>query len=125
MCYKRPILIITKKRTQPDIELKIFNKNIPNVKSVKYLGPTLDRSLTWAEHIKRIANIATGNLISLYPMLKAPLFPRKKKLQLFKEIIRPLLLYGCEIWGYATPINFHEQYQMQAGILVMKQFIDY
>ncbi|KAJ8896692.1 hypothetical protein PR048_002037 [Dryococelus australis] len=37
-------LIITKKRTQPDRELKIFNTNIPNVKSAKYLGLTLDRS---------------------------------------------------------------------------------
>ncbi|KAJ8890412.1 hypothetical protein PR048_009920 [Dryococelus australis] len=62
-------LIITKKRTQPDRELKIFNTNIPNVKSAKYLGLTLDRSLTWAEHIKILSNIATGNLISLYPML--------------------------------------------------------
>ncbi|KAJ8872234.1 hypothetical protein PR048_025836 [Dryococelus australis] len=31
-------------------------------------------------------------------MFKAPHFPRRKKLQLFKT----LLLLGCEIWGYAA-----------------------
>ncbi|KAJ8893381.1 hypothetical protein PR048_005972 [Dryococelus australis] len=85
-------LIINKKLTQPDRKLKILNTNISNIKTVKYLGITLDSLLTRAEHIKRITSIATGNLISLYPMLKASHLPSRKKLRVFKQIIRQLMV---------------------------------
>ncbi|KAJ8885837.1 hypothetical protein PR048_012043 [Dryococelus australis] len=106
-------LIITKKRTQPDREFKIINKNISNVKSEIYLGLTLDRSLTWAEHIKRITNIATG-LISLYPMLKASRFPRRKSYSSLRKSLSPYYFITVK-YGVTLPQHTNRRAISDAG----------
>ena len=37
-----------------ELDLKIRDKNIPNVKETKYLGLQIDRYLTWKKHVDTI-----------------------------------------------------------------------
>lgn len=99
---KTEAILFSKRR--PLILHKILSFNWSE--SVKYLGLTLDKKLTFSEHIK--AKIATinGLIRTLYPILsKSSGINRDNKILIYKMLIRPVMMYGCEVWSYTSKSN--------------------
>lgn len=91
------------KKTQTNnvpISVKIDGIEISQVKSINFLGITIQNNLQWEEHIAIKANkIAKVNSI-LYRLKH--FIPEQTKLNIYNALISPHLNYGLSAWGSAT-----------------------
>lgn len=91
----------TKRSTCPPVNIN--NQPIPQASEARYLGLHLDRRLTWKAHVtkkRKEMDIKIRNMNWLIG--KKSLLNLDNKLLLYKAIIRPVWLYGCELWGCAS-----------------------
>lgn len=105
-----------RKQTCPEVFLN--NIKIPQKEDVKYLGLHLDRRLTWAKHIwnKRLQLGHTYR--SMYWMMGANShLNMENKLLLYKAILKPVWLYGIELWGTASDSNILRLQRFQSKTL--------
>ena len=106
---KTEAIIFTKRRPYVDDCISMDNHKIMWSNSIKYLGLTLDKRLTFANHINIIVQRATALLITLYPLInRKSKLSLENKLILFKTIIRPILTYACPIWSFTSQSNFNK-----------------
>jgi hypothetical protein len=86
--------------------VRLNDQNIPQSPSVKYLGIHLDSKLTWKDHV-----IKNRNQIDLRTKELTWLIGRRSNLSLdnkvllYKTIIKPIWVYGIELWGCASTSN--------------------
>ena len=73
-------------------------------KSVKYLGLTLDQRLTWADHIKTKRTSLNLKLHKLRPLLRSKT-SLTNKILIYKQILRPAMTYGIQLWGTSKNSN--------------------
>lgn len=93
-------VIFSRRKTDNREELIVNNKTITWKKTAKYLGIRFDMRLTWGCHITqtidRIENRC--NILSSFLHKKSKL-NKENKLLLYKQVIRPIALYGSAVWG--------------------------
>lgn len=73
---------------------------IPLSNTIKYLGVTIDKRLTFKPHLEDTTSKALRCGRALFPLLnrKSKLNVRNKLL-LYNMCIRPILTYACQVWG--------------------------
>ena len=90
-----------------------FNDDrIEVVSEYKYLGVLFSRSGSFLTIKKHIAKQATKAMFHILKKARALLLPIYKQLELFDKTIKPILLYGCEIWGVGD-LRIIEQVQLK------------
>lgn len=100
--------------------VSINNTQLPVTNQVKYLGLTMDRRLTWKQHIT-----AKKTQINLKLKQMQWLLGRKSKLAtenkilLYKSILKPIWTYGVQLWGCAKPSNTKILQRVQSKVLRM------
>lgn len=113
--------IFTLRRPQNPNNIIINDEEIiwnPTDSAIKYLGVYLDKRLTWSYHINKKLNDGYARLSMLYPIIN-----RKSKLKvkcatlIYKSILRPLVTYGCVIWGTASKTNIKKVQTFQNKVL--------
>ena len=77
----------------------IGNLSFENVKEFKYLGVTITNTNDIREEIKRRINMGNACYYSLKKILSSRLLSKKMKVNTYKTIILPVVLYGCETWS--------------------------
>ena len=65
----------------------------------KYLGVTVTNTNDIREEIKRRIKMGNACYYSLDIMLPSRLLSKKLKVNTYKTIILPVVLYGCETWS--------------------------
>ena len=65
----------------------------------KYLGVTVTNTMDIREEIKRRINMGYACYYSLEKILSSHLLSKKLKVNTYKPIILPVVLYGCETWS--------------------------
>jgi hypothetical protein len=79
-------------------DIKIANRSFDNVSQFKYLGTTLaNQNLFWKK-IKRRLNSGNACYHSVQNLLCSRLLSKNLKIKIYKTIILPVVLYGCETW---------------------------
>ena len=73
------------------------NTNIKRVSITKFLGVTIDKNLSWKEHVDHICKIISRN-IGIINKVKY-YFPTHILLNLYSTLILPHLNYGIVAWG--------------------------
>lgn len=87
-------------RFLPTDQVKILNSSIPWKSELKYLGVSLDKTLTFQQHTKIAAEKALKYMGILYPLLnRKSKLNRFNKITLYKIVIQSILLYACPVWG--------------------------
>lgn len=100
---KTEAIFITKKRAPrnlPQRKIVFDNKEIDWADKVKYLGLVFDKKYNYNEHVDHAINKAHIVFRMLYSLLnrKSKLCVQHKKI-IYTGVIRPILLYGCPVWG--------------------------
>lgn len=99
-------------------QLKNDNVTIPFSESVKYLGIYLDKKLLFKRHIEHTVDKATKCCRALFPILnKKSYLSTKNKLLIYKTVIRPILLYGCCVWGNTAETHVRKLQIVQNKVL--------
>lgn len=98
--------------------IKINGVTVPEHSSVKYLGIHLDRRLTWAHHIAAKITQIKLRTAQLYWLIgpKSTL-DLELKLLLYKSVLKPIWLYGIQLWGTASPSNVEKLQRRQSRLL--------
>ena len=80
----------------------IFNDEyIDAVPFYKYLGVYMTPKLSWSKTWENAAFQAKKSIACIFRYQKSfGLFPPQDIFKLFASIVRPILTYGAEIWGY-------------------------
>jgi hypothetical protein len=86
-------------KTGQKYSIKIANRSFEDVAKFKYLGKTL----TDQNHMHKEINsrLNSGNVCyhSVQSLLSSCLLSRNLKVKIYKTIILPVVLYGCESWS--------------------------
>ena len=65
----------------------------------KYLGTTLTNKNSIQEEIKSRLKVGNAYFYSLQNLLSSSLLFKKLKIKIYRTIILPVVLYGCETWS--------------------------
>jgi hypothetical protein len=79
--------------------VKIGNRFFESVTKFKYLGTTLTDRNCIHEEIKIRLNSGNACYHSVQSLLSSRLLSRNVKVKIYKTIILPVVLYGCETWS--------------------------
>ncbi|GFW59478.1 probable RNA-directed DNA polymerase from transposon BS [Trichonephila clavipes] len=80
----------------------------------KYLGLILNDKLTYSSHFKEITKKFWKKLYSLNDIIgRKSKLSLKNRLFVYKQYVRPLLLYGCAIWGSAGYVHIDNLQRLQ------------
>jgi len=79
--------------------VRIDNSTLERVEEFKYLGTTLTNQNSIAEEIK--SRLRSGNACyhSVQNLLSCSLLSKNLKIKIYRTIILPVVLYGCETWS--------------------------
>jgi hypothetical protein len=79
--------------------VKIANRSFKNVSQFKYLWTTVTNQNLIQEEIKRKLNSGNACYHSVQSLLSSRLQSKNLKIRIYKTIILPVVLYGCETWS--------------------------
>ncbi|KAI5747058.1 hypothetical protein M8J77_010637 [Diaphorina citri] len=103
---KTKAIMFSRKNKQDvnSINLTMSNQRIEVVNSAKFLGLTLDRKLTWINHLKGLKKSCYDRMRILKMLSKKAWGSnRKMLLRLYKALIRSKLDYGSIVYNSASP----------------------
>jgi hypothetical protein len=82
-------------------DIRTTNRSFENVSHFKYLGTTVTIHDLIQEEVRRRLN--TGN--TCYHLVQSGLMSKKLKIRIYKTIILPVVLYGCETWSLISGVQ--------------------
>ncbi|GBN36527.1 RNA-directed DNA polymerase from mobile element jockey [Araneus ventricosus] len=104
--YKTDAIYFAKGRRKHKPIVEIKNQTITWSQQAKYLGVILDEKLTQKKHIPTIKTKFRAASRKLFPLIERDSeMNRKYKLRVYTAILRPIITYGCPIWGAAANSN--------------------
>lgn len=98
---KTKIVIFTKGRVKNNV-FYYNGKEIEIVKNFKYLGVIFSSSGSFIQTKKYAAERATKAMYGILKKGNQLHLSLDDQLHLFDKIVVPILLYGCEVWGYSN-----------------------
>jgi len=89
--------------TRQDIPLYFAGNKVEMVTSYKYLGVEFSQTMSWATCVKhRVASGYKAFYSMIHKCKGASLSTWKLKKHLFISLVRPVILYGVQVWGPTT-----------------------
>ena len=87
---------------------------------VKYLGLTLDRTLSFKDYIETIQMKSNKYIKSLYPVInRNSKLCLKNKMLIYKQIFRPAIIYAVPIWFISCQTRKKALQRIQNKVLKM------
>jgi hypothetical protein len=88
---------MSRKKARQKQGIKIASRSFEGVAKLKYLGTTLMDQNCMQEEINIRINLGNARYHSVQSLLSSGLLSRNVKVKIYKTIILPVVLYGCEI----------------------------
>jgi hypothetical protein len=93
------MLMLRSQEVGQNHNIKISNRSFEDVGKFRYLGTTLSDQNCMNEEIKSGLNSGNACYHSVQSLLSSHLLSRNIKVKIYKTIILPVVLYGCETWS--------------------------
>lgn len=90
------ILLIGRRRMDP-LELDVMGARIETTSTIKYLGVTLDRGMTFAPHVKEVAARAAKTASALARLMPNKGGPRSSKRRILGSVTHSIMLYASPV----------------------------
>jgi hypothetical protein len=89
--------------------IKLDNKSFERVEQFKYLRTTLTNQNSIQEEIK--SRLKSGNACyhSVQDVLSSSFLSKNTKIEIYRIIILPIVVYGCETWS----LTLREEYRLR------------
>lgn len=93
-------------KSAQNIPIRINDTQIPIANTAKYLGIHLDARLRWKVHVKKKREELGLRYKKMYWLLgRNSKLSMYNKLLLYKQILKPVWMYGAQLWGCASKSN--------------------
>jgi len=76
----------------------VIHKHFEGAEEFKYMGTTLTNQNSIQEEIKSRLKSGNACYYSVQSILSSSLLSRNLKIKIYRTIILPVVLYGCETW---------------------------
>ena len=100
--HSKSKVIIFSKRTQSNITFSLGGIPLETVREYKYLGVVFSGNNSFFGMKKYIAEQGSRAMYSLLSKTRNLELPPDLQIELFEKLVRPILLYACEIWGFGN-----------------------
>ena len=108
----KTILFGSKRKIQNNNICIRYSENVlDSVESMKYLGVTLDKSLTWSLHVKEVVKKVSGTIACIRRIRNY--ISRKNLITLYYSLILPHLNYCNSVWGNTSKQNLTKLQKLQ------------
>jgi hypothetical protein len=89
-------------------DIKIGNRCFENVAQFRYMGTTITHQNLLQEEIKRRLNSGNTWHPSVQNLLSSRLLSKNLQIRIYKTIISPVVLHGCENWSLIFRLRVFE-----------------
>ena len=100
-CSKTKIMTFGGKKNAYQYPFKFQGKLLENVSSFKYLGLTFNFNGKFNLGVKHLKEQGRRAMMALLRRSRQLELPVSTQLDLFNTLVRPVLTYSCEVWGYS------------------------
>ncbi len=97
---KTKVVIFSRGKVRKHPQFKFGDDVLDVVDEYVYLGTTFNYNGLFKKAIKKQVNQARRAMYALLAKAKKLALPVDIQCELFNQIVTPILLYGCEIWGF-------------------------
>ena len=105
-------MIIGKGKISKNIKFTIGNEPVELVDHYKYLGVFFSKTASFVKTKKHIAEQAEKAMFKIFKKVKTLSLPYDIQIDLYEKMVKPILLYSCEIWGIGN-IDSLEKIQLK------------
>jgi hypothetical protein len=92
------MLLSRRRNAGQNHDTKIANRSFENMAQFKYLGMTVTDQNLIQDKIKRRLNSGNAGYHSVQKLLPSRQLSKNIKIRIYKTIILPVVLYGCETY---------------------------
>jgi hypothetical protein len=117
---KTKIFIFSRGRPLVDIHFSLNGSEIEIVNEFNYLGILLNRTGNFNKAITKQAEKAKQAMYEVLKRGRTHNLSVECQLELFDKMVKPILLYGSEIWGFSKNIDYLEKIQLRFCKLLLK-----
>ena len=96
------IVIRVNGRLPQNLSFSYDNLNIETIKKFNYLGIIFTKTGNFSLTKKHLADKALKAMYEVLKIGRTYNLSIKCLLDLFDKMIKPILLYGCEVWGFSN-----------------------
>jgi len=96
--HKTKYMAVSRDHTAGRI-VRIDNRSIERVEEFKYLVTKLTNQNSFQEKIKSMLKLGNACYHSVQNLLSSRLLSKNLKIKMYRTIILPVVLYGCETWS--------------------------
>ena len=101
-CDKTKVLIFAGSKRDRNKSLMLGGKALVFVDEYKYLGVIFDKKISYKACISNLCRQATKAMYFILRKGRLLNLSIKCQLYLFDAMVKHILLYGCEIWGFVN-----------------------
>jgi hypothetical protein len=98
-CFRLYMIISRHPNSGQNQNIRTANESFEKVTKFKYLGTTLTNQNDIHDEIKSRLNSGNAYYHSVQNLLSSRLISKNLKIKIYKTVILPVALYGCETWS--------------------------